>query len=69
MQKRIKGIIYCYEFPNGNTLKIVKKFESPKLAIETTKIHHIQSCLNGSRKTAGGFIWIYEDKHKNKNYD
>lgn len=52
-----------------STLKIVKKFESPKLAIETTKIHHIQSCLNGSRKTAGGFIWVYEDKYKNKNYD
>lgn len=43
--------------------KIINKFESITEASKKTKIKicNISQCALGQRKTAGGYIWIYED--------
>jgi hypothetical protein len=44
---------------NGVLLKIWNSVEEAKI---NTKVSHLDSCCRGERKTAGGFIWEYEDK-------
>ena len=38
----------------------VERYNSGIEAFRQTGIRHINSCANGNRKTAGGFIWRYE---------
>lgn len=42
---------------------IINEYSSPKEAIKLTKIGHISECLRGTRKSSGGYIWIYKDKY------
>lgn len=46
-----------------HTNNIVKKFSDLREAKKLTNICHIGECLRGTRKTAGKYIWIYEDKY------
>jgi hypothetical protein len=41
---------------------IIAKYGSQRLAVKATGISqsNISECLNGKRKTAGGYSWIYE---------
>ena len=39
--------------------KFIREWENVKIASQTLKISHIDSCARGERKTAGGFIWRY----------
>ena len=43
------------------TGQIIATYKSATEAKKQTGINHIYSCANGSRKTAGGFIWRYTD--------
>lgn len=40
--------------------KLIKEWESIKIAQETLKIGNISSVCNNKRKTSGGFIWKYK---------
>jgi len=46
------------------TKKEIKKFKSMTQAYESTNILHIGEVCNGDRKTAGGFIWVWDKKQK-----
>lgn len=43
------------------TGKVIATFPSANSAKKQTGINHIYSCANGTRKTAGGYIWRYTD--------
>ena len=47
------------------TGKVISRFNSVTEAERETGIKHIYRVCNGSRKSAGGFKWIYEDKKQN----
>lgn len=37
---------------------IVNEFSSRKEAFQRTGIRHISECINGLRKTSGGYVWL-----------
>ena len=39
----------------------IKKYDNLCIAEKETKIRHIRECCNKQRKSAGGYIFIYED--------
>lgn len=41
----------------------IQEFNSARLAQVTTGISHIHDCANGSRETAGGFLWIWKEHY------
>jgi hypothetical protein len=43
------------------TGKVIATFPSANSAKKQTGINHIYSCANGTRETAGGYIWRYTD--------
>lgn len=51
---------YICQYDKDNNF--IKKFQTNKEASQSTGINlgNINSCCNGKRKTAGGFIWRYE---------
>lgn len=48
---------------------IIAIFNSMSEAERITGINNISNCCNGKRKTAGGYIWIYEDNYDNFDID
>lgn len=48
---------------------IIAIFNSMSEAERITGINNISNCCNGKRKTAGGYIWIYEDDYDNFDID
>lgn len=44
---------------------LVGKYESVSDAQKTTGINNISNCCRGEYKTAGGFIWVYEEDYEN----
>lgn len=44
---------------NKETGEVVAEFQSANEAKKQTGISHISSCANGSRKSAGGYLWRY----------
>lgn len=48
---------------NKDTGEIIAKFDSIKEAMQVTGIGHISQCSSGKRKTAGGFIWCFQNEY------
>jgi hypothetical protein len=42
-------------------MQFIKKWSSMKEASKEMNTNHISECCKGKRKTAGGYIWKYED--------
>jgi len=51
-----KKKVYQYD----KNKKLINVWMSLEDAIKNTKIYHIQDCIKCRRKTAGGYIWVYE---------
>ena len=52
-------------FQMDKQYNIIAKFNSVSEAQTVTGINNISSCCNGKYKTAGGYIWVYEEDYDN----
>ena len=44
---------------------IIARFNSVSEAQKVTEINNISNCCNGKYKTAGGYVWVYEENYNN----
>ena len=72
------NVIHSYKLRNGQVLNnilsrkvlqikdnlIINKFDSLSIAVKETGIKGLKNCCYGKRKTAGGFIWKFEEINK-----
>lgn len=40
---------------------VIDVFDSMSIAHQVTRVNNISNCCNGKYKTAGGYVWVYED--------
>lgn len=59
LSKSLSKKVYQYSLDG----KLINEYDSTVQAKEMTDIDcgHISACCNGKRKTAGGFIWRYDE--------